>query len=43
MKVLYDKKAEVRTFLPGDKVAVLSTIITSPFQAKFTGPYTVIE
>lgn len=43
MKAYYDKLMEDMTFLPGDQVLVLSTLITSPFQAKFTGPYTVLE
>ena len=28
-------------FSPGDQVLVLTPILNSPFQAKFTGPYTV--
>lgn len=36
-------RAENHTFLPGEKVLVLSPILTSPFQAKFTGPYSVLE
>lgn len=39
MKTLYDRKAETHRFTLGDKVLALLPIISSPFQAKFTGPF----
>ena len=41
MKKLYDRRAEHRQFSPGDQVLALTPIVSSPFQAKFAGPYTV--
>ncbi|KAK0154200.1 hypothetical protein N1851_003712 [Merluccius polli] len=41
MKVWYDKKAESRNFVPGDKVLVLLPIPGSCLQAHFSGPYCV--
>ena len=43
IKHLYDRHAEHRTFSPGDQVLALLPIVTSPFQAKFTGPHTVLK
>ena len=43
MKQRYDQKAQRRVFSVGDKVLSLLPIISSPFQAKFAGPYTVIK
>lgn len=43
IKSLYDRRLEVRNFLPGDQVLALCPVSTSPFQAKFTGPYTVLR
>lgn len=43
MKLHFDKKSEDRSFLPGYQVLVLSTMVTLPFEAKFSGPYTVLE
>ena len=43
MKRLYDRKVENRVFLPGDQVLALLPIVTSPFQAKFSGPYSVVK
>lgn len=43
MKAWYDQRSELRSFLPGDQVLALCPIISSPFQAKFTGPYTVLK
>ncbi|XP_054882238.1 uncharacterized protein LOC129356701 [Poeciliopsis prolifica] len=43
MKCLYDKKAEHRVFLSGDQVLALLPVVTSPFQAKFSGPHTVLK
>lgn len=42
MKLLYDKKTERQLFSPGDQVLALLPV-WSPFQAKFSGPYTVLE
>lgn len=41
MKKRYDRRVEDRVFLPGDQVLTLLRIVTSPFQAKFSGPYSV--
>lgn len=43
MKSLFDRRAAERSFLPGDQVLALCPIITSPFQAMFSGPYTVLK
>lgn len=43
MKGNYDRHTERREFSPGDQVLALMPIVGSPFQAKYTGPYTVIE
>lgn len=43
MKRLYDRRAEQRVFHPGDQVLALLPIVSSPFQAKFMGPYTVVK
>lgn len=43
MKQKYDKKAELREFSPGDKVLALLPLVNSPFQAKYSGPFTVLE
>lgn len=40
MKKLYDRHAERQEFSPGDQVLALMPIIDSPFQVKYTGPYT---
>ena len=39
----YDRRAALRTFVPGDKVLVLLPIPGKPLHAKFHGPYTVEE
>lgn len=41
MKKRYDLKAERREFSPGDLVLALTPLVSSPFQAKFSGPYVV--
>ncbi len=38
-----DKKAERRQFSPGDQVLALLPVVSSPFQAKFHGPFTVLR
>ena len=43
MKKNYDRHTEQREFSPGDQVLALTPIVGSPFQAKYTSPYTVIE
>uniref|UniRef100_A0A3B3XS13 ribonuclease H n=1 Tax=Poecilia mexicana TaxID=48701 RepID=A0A3B3XS13_9TELE len=43
MKRWYDKKAEHHVFLSGDQVMALLPVVTSPFQAKFSGPHTVLK
>ena len=43
MKHLYDRKAEQHQFSPGHRVLALLPLVTAPFQAKFTGPFTVLR
>ena len=43
VKRLYDRKAEVRQFSPGDQVLALLPVVSSPFQAKFLGPFNVLH
>ena len=43
MKALYDRRAEPKRFQAGDQVLFLQPIVTSPFEAKFSGPYTVVR
>ena len=43
MKRSYDRRAERREFSPDDQVLALLPIVTSPFQAKFSDPHTVVE
>lgn len=43
MKVRYDKQAESRQFNPGDSVLILLPLVESPFQAKFSGPFSVVR
>ena len=43
MKRYYDHRAEPRVFCPGDQVLALLPIPASPFQARFTGLYTVVR
>ena len=43
MKWWYDHRAEVHVFSPGDQVLALLPVIGSPFQAKFSGPYSVLR
>ena len=43
MKSLYDRRTEPREFKAGDQVMLLEPIVSSPFQAKFRGPYTVVR
>ncbi|XP_058618161.1 uncharacterized protein LOC131531435 isoform X1 [Onychostoma macrolepis] len=41
MKRLSDRTVERREFEPGDQVLVLRPIVSSPFEAKFDGPFVV--
>lgn len=41
MKDLFDRKAKAKQFEPGDQVLALLPVVGSPFQAKFSGPFTV--
>ena len=43
MNVWYDRKAKSRCFEPGDRVLVLFPVVGNPLQAKYTGPYKVVE
>ncbi|XP_030283654.1 uncharacterized protein LOC115587797 [Sparus aurata] len=43
MKKQYDRRAELREFSEGDRVLALCPLVSSPFQAKFMGPYTVVK
>ena len=43
MKTWYDKKARKRSFKPGERVMVLLPIHGNPLQARFCGPFTVLE
>lgn len=43
MKELFDHDSEMREFSPGDQVLLLLPLPASPFQAKFSGPYTVTQ
>lgn len=43
MKQLYDRGAERRDFHVGDQVLALLPVVTSPFQAKYVGPYKIKE
>lgn len=41
MKRLYDRTVQRRVFEPGDQVLVLRSVVSSPFEAKFDGPFVV--
>lgn len=43
MKAQYDRGTVRHEFSPGDQVLALTPLVTSPFQATFTGPYIVLE
>lgn len=43
MKKLYDRRSGRQEFSPGDRVLALMPIVGSPFQAKYSGPYTVTD
>ena len=41
MKMWYNKKAQKRTFKPGDKVMVKLPIPGHPLQVRYSGPYVI--
>ncbi len=43
MKSWYDRSAERCMFSPGDQVLALFPVVSSPFQAKFAGPYSIVK
>lgn len=43
MKRLFDEKAALRSFKPGDKVLVLLPVPGSALSARFTGPYEILK
>uniref|UniRef100_A0A8D0AC21 CCHC-type domain-containing protein n=1 Tax=Sander lucioperca TaxID=283035 RepID=A0A8D0AC21_SANLU len=43
MKLRYDGQAELRKFSSGDRVLALLPLVSSPFQAKYCGPFTVLR
>lgn len=43
MQRLFDRKVQSRSFQVGDQVFALLPVLSSPFQAKFTGPYTIAK
>lgn len=43
MKQTYDRGAEGREFSPGNRVLALLPVVGSPFQARYTGPHTIVK
>ena len=43
MKTTFDRRAELRQFSTGDQVLALLPVVGSPFQARFSGPFTVVR
>ncbi len=43
MQRLFDRKVKSRHFQAGDQVLALLPVLTSPFQARFAGPYTIAK
>lgn len=43
MKRLYDRRTEHRSFCVGDQVLALLPVVSSPFKAKFAGPYVILR
>ncbi|XP_063061560.1 uncharacterized protein LOC134454470 isoform X2 [Engraulis encrasicolus] len=43
MKQVYDRKTELRSFKTGDLVMVLLPVVSSPFQARYAGPYKILR
>jgi hypothetical protein len=42
-KVWYDRKTRTRTFVPGQKVLALLPLPDKPLQARYYGPYEILE
>ena len=42
-KVWYDKKARSRSFEPGQEILALLPLPGNPLQAKYCGPFTILE
>lgn len=43
MQRLFDRKVKFREFQVGDQVLAVLPVLTSPFQARFMGPYTIAK
>ena len=43
MTNIYDRRAKIRNFSPGDQVLALLPLVCSPFQTKFHGTFTVLH
>ncbi len=43
MQRLFDRKVQARSFQVGDQVLALLPFLSSPFQARFTGPYMIAK
>ncbi len=43
MKERYDCRTELREFSIGDQVLALCPLVSSPYQTKFSGLYTVVK
>ncbi|KAK0145216.1 Retrovirus-related Pol polyprotein from transposon 412 [Merluccius polli] len=43
MKKLFDRRTDKRGFAPGDQVLMLLPVVSSPFHAKFAGPYEILR
>ena len=43
IKMYYDRNVKAREYKPGDKVLVLLPLRENPLQAKYHGPYKVLE
>lgn len=43
MQRLFGRKVKSRNFQVGDQVLALLPVLTSPFQARFAGPYTIAK
>ena len=43
MKRMFDRKAEERSFSPGDEVLVMLPLPSQPLSARFAGPYKIVE
>lgn len=43
MKTQFDQHVVHRQFIPGSQVLILLSVVESPFQARFSGPFTVVK